>query len=157
MKEIPLTKSRVALVDDCDYERLLPFFWYALRGRQCWYAAYNGPLGSFYMHRLVLNAPSGIEVDHRDGDGLNNRRYNLRLASDSDNKANRGCQSNNTSGFKGVSLQAGRYWRVVLKCRGVKHHVGYFPTAIDAARAYDVKAIEIFGEFARTNKMLGLL
>ncbi len=157
MKMIPLTRGMSARVDDADYDRLRPFYWYALRTEYGWYAAYNGPLGNFYMHRLVLNAPDGVQVDHRNGNGLDNQRYNLRLAPDSGNHANRGCQSNNTTGFKGVTWQDRKYWRVQLKCRGVRYHVGYFSTAVDAARAYDAKAIELFGEFARTNAMLGLL
>ncbi len=157
MKELILTRGKVALVDDRDYERLLPFAWYALKTEWAFYAAYHGPLGSFYMHRLILNAPKGVKVDHRDGNGLNNQRFNLRLAPYSGNHANSKPHRDNQCGFKGVFMQDGKYWRARIQNRGKPYHVGYFPTAIDAARAYDKKAIQIFGEFAKTNAQLGLL
>jgi hypothetical protein len=158
MKTIPLTQGKVVLVDDADYERVIGLSWYVLHTRGRWYAAHHSVgRGRFYMHRFLLNAPADVQVDHWDMDGLNNQRYNLRLAPGSGNYGNRDKKCNNTSGFKGVHLHNGRYIRSRIKCEGRVYHIGYFATYEEAARAYDAKAVELFGEFARTNAMLGLL
>lgn len=158
MKSIPLghktIKGMVAAVSDSDYERL---------SRLRWRLQYGGRPGLYYarasvegrvvfMHRLILGARQGQEVDHEDRDGLNNCRENLRLAAHADNMRNRGIQKNNTSGFKGVCWRKkSRDWHAKIKVNGRWVHVGTFKSAVVAAKAYDEKAVEFYGEFARPN------
>lgn len=150
-KEIPLTKGKVALVDDADYEWLMQWKWYAQeRGSGLTYAGL--PSGGPYMHRLIMNAPKGMQVDHCDLNGLNNQRNNLRLASQSQNLANRQKQKNNHSGFKGVVFDKKcRNWKAEIKINKACKHLGNFQSITDAARAYDAAALELYGEFARLN------
>lgn len=153
MKEIPLTRGMVALVDDEDYERVSAYKWQAMAGspnKDVWYAS-RGALNRCLLHRFIVNAPDDIDVDHHNGNGLDNQKRNLRLATASQNGANR--KPNRGRRFKGVHYhQVARRWRAVLKCQGgVGTYLGQFHTPEDAARAYDAKAIEMFGEFARPN------
>src|SRR5688572_4947824 len=112
MKEIPLTQGKVALVDDEDYEWLNRWKW---TFQECksgnGYAVRYSRGRREYMHRLVLNAPTGTEIDHvATGDTLNNQRTNLRVCTRAQNLANRNIGKNNTSGYKGVrKLSTGRF------------------------------------------------
>lgn len=156
MKGIALSQDKVAIVDDLDFPYLSQFKWTALKGRNTWYAVRNvvidGRTKMLLMHRLLLDAPTGLGVDHRDGDGLNNQRANLRLCNEQQNGQNRTLQSNNKSGYKGVSWdKRKRKWTARIKAHGKQPHLGYFDTAKDAARAYDAAALELHGEFARLN------
>lgn len=156
MIEIRLTRGKVAIVDDRD-AYLAEARWCAHRGHKTWYAIrseYGGGVRTdIRLHRAVLGVTDpAIEVDHRNGNGLDCRRDNLRIATKAQNGANRGLHQNNTSGFKGVTRAiGGRTWRARLQVQGHSEHLGYFPTAEDAARAYDRAALERFGEFARLN------
>lgn len=124
-----------------------------IKCRYMWYAAASdkGTRKLIKMHRLILNAPHGTEVDHRDGNGLNNTRDNLRLAVGGQNKHNRGPLRNNKSGYKGVWQTKPNQWGVQITHNSVHIHVGVFTSPEDAARAYDAKAKELFGEFAWLN------
>lgn len=103
------------------------------------------------MHRLILNAPPGIEVDHIDENGLNNQRLNLRFATAPQNQQNTGPRGG-ASCFKGVSWASGKgRWRVAFRCNGKHHFVGYFADEEEAARAYDAAILPLAGEFARLN------
>jgi len=104
------------------------------------------------LHRIILGLEKGDGKlgDHINGDTLDNRRCNLRIATHAENSRNRKPACNNSSGFKGVSIENGQY-RVYLKVDGKTVHLGYFRTAKLAARAYDVAAVRHFGEFARLN------
>lgn len=161
-REIPLTQGKVAIVDAEDYERVSAFRWHATRSstRNAWYASRNTQVNhkntKLRMHRFIMEAPDAMDVDHRDGDGLNNQRSNLRIATQSQNHANQETRpGRNKTGFKGVRHRAGtrhslRFEAVVFKDgRGV--YAGVYATAIEAARAYDAKATELHGEFARPN------
>jgi len=104
------------------------------------------------MHRLILNPPAGITIDHINGNGLDNRRENLRLAGRGQNQCNRGKQSNNTSGFKGVTWHKNlNKWEAGISISGKRYHVGFYKTPEAAARAYDDAAKKYHGEFARLN------
>lgn len=113
------------------------------------------------IHRIIWLMVYGVIpkdtfIDHINGDKRDNRLANLRLASRSGNSRNSKLPVNNTSGFKGVTAEGGSY-RARLLLNGVRTHVGLYPTATEAATAYDSAALEHYGEFARTNKMMGLL
>jgi hypothetical protein len=103
------------------------------------------------MHRAILRAGDGHNVDHIDGDGLNNRRSNLRFATTAQNSANRGKQKNNTSGFKGVRWhKRDKRWRAVIGINGKTKQIGSFKTPEAAYDAYCAAARELHGVFART-------
>lgn len=154
--EIPLTRGYVALVDDADAELVLPFKWHAVTASQSVYACRSvrrtggGPRQAVQlMHTLITG---WAFTDHRDGNGLNNQRANLRQASLAENSRNR--QANRSaSPYKGVSINRGRGlpWKAAIKHQGVSRHLGYFGTDAEAARAYDVAARELFGQFAAVN------
>jgi hypothetical protein len=160
MKEIPLTKGKVALVDDADYEWLMQWNWYAWFSprSKTWYARRSNGDQKLYMHREILRAGQGVTVDHADHQTLNNQRYNLRSCSQSLNMANQVISSANSSGFKGVCWDSNRgRWHCGIMVNKRKKNIGRFSSVTDAARAYDAAAVEIFGEFALTNSKLGLL
>lgn len=160
MKEILLDKGKSTLVDDEDFERLNAFRWYAHFHHGNWYArrsAYGqGKHKTLSMHRVILNAPKGAEVDHENGNGLDNQRHNVRLVTGAQNQFNAKLRKDSKSGFKGVSLhrsngkRTGR-WKAAIKCQGRSIQLGVFVNPEDAARAYDHKAMELRGKFARLN------
>ena len=157
---IALTQGQVTAVDTADYDWLMRWYWYAWwnKNGRCFYAVRtmteeeDAGRGRIYMHRLIGGSETHPQVDHIDQDSLNNRRYNLRPADSSQNGCNRGLQSNSSTGFKGVKLDKrdGRYY-AGIKSRGKVKSLGGFDTAIEAALAYDIAALEIHGEFACLN------
>lgn len=157
MKEIELTKGKIALVDDADFEWLNQWSWGATRARtgRTHYAQrtvfVNERPKTVIMHRLIMNAEKGTEVDHIDRNGLNNQRLNLRLATRSQNMANQRKQEG-SSIFKGVTwTDKGRCWVSRIRYLGHLYTLGRFKLEIDAARAYDGKARELFGEHCAVN------
>lgn len=118
----------------------------------------RGPQRLVLLHRLILQAAPATQVDLTNGDTFDNRRVNLRLSTPSQNNANRFRLPANTSGYKGVTLHrdTGK-WQAQIKLNGRNHYLGLFSDPTDAARAYDARAIELFGEFARTNAGLDRL
>jgi hypothetical protein len=153
---IPLTKGQVAIVDRSDADLVGQWNWMALprpggRGHYAVTQDYTkGRQKTIYMHRLLLNAPRGVEVDHIDRETLNNRRSNLRLASHSENKWNTAARKNNTSGYKGVHYEKRRGHYIALAYRhGKRHYFGSFATAEEAYAAYCQKVKKLHGEFAR--------
>jgi len=164
MKLIPLLSGKFAVVDDEDFERLISYEWREVKGSTKVYAGHtyhptNGSTVTVLMHRMILGLRDrGVNVDHINGNGLDNRKTNLRLASASQNLANRGVNRNNTSGFKGVSFIKGRRKyeaKITINRRTV--NLGRFSDPSEAARSYDRAATKFFGKFAITNKSLGLL
>lgn len=154
MKEIPLTKGAVALVDDEDYDELIKFKWHVNAFGYAVRKPHSGKGKSFYMHREVMKTPDDMSTDHIDGNKLNNRKINLRICSTSQNMGNRGKQKNNTSGYKGVfwSEKAGR-WRAQITYKKKAIHIGLFDKPIEAAKAYNEEAVKYFGIFAKLNEV----
>lgn len=154
-KLIPLTKGQFAIVDAADYEYLSQWKWTADKKGKTFYAMRNKNKRMLHMHVELL----GIKgVDHKDGNGLNNTRSNLRAATKSQNACNAPLQTNNTSGFKGVCWHIkGAAWRACITIMKKQKHIGIFKNKKLAAMAYDKAALVHFGEFEKTNKMLGLL
>lgn len=160
MKEIQLTQGKVALVDDSDFERVNQFKWYAQRGWYgttgiTWYArrAFQRSLGRqgwIRLHQFILPGADGI--DHKNGNGLDCRKQNLRSATDAQNQGNRKKQAGASSKYKGVCWhRAARKWAAGICSRGVSKHLGVFVEEKEAAMAYDTEAKKLFGEFARLN------
>ena len=154
-KRIPLTKGYEAIVDDCDYGWANRLKWHALVCPRTVYATRRDRReGSTHLHREVLRRMLGHsefqDVDHIDGNSLNNTRKNLRPATRSQNLMNR--RSFRGGPFKGVSLYRpnGKY-RARIVVRGKTHYLGYYRTEFEAALAYDRAARELHGAFARPN------
>ncbi len=158
MKQIQLTKNKVALVDDIDYDSLIEI--------ASWYASSDHNNGTYYVrgqhrtlkkevsiHNIILNPPKGYIVDHIDGDPLNNQRSNLRLATISQNNRNvRKRKTPSSSGYKGVSkTKKQTKWYASIKFNKKSYNLGLYDLEEDAAKAYDKKALEFFGEFANIN------
>lgn len=154
-KSIPLTQGKFALVDNEDFEKVNKYKWcFQTRG----YAYRHAPAEFYsrgcvlYMHRIIMNAPDGIEVDHINGDKLDNRRENLRFANRSQNSRNTPKRKNGTSGFKGVTfVKRLSKWKAQIEIDNRGKYLGVFLDKEDAARAYDEVAKMYFGEFAKLN------
>ena len=121
-----------------------------------WYCSPNGHKRRrrtiLQIHRLIMDAPKGMDVDHINGNPLDNRKSNLRICSRAENLRNRGANKNNTSGYKGVSWhKRNKKWACQIKHNYKKIHVGNYATPEEAARAYDKKAKELHGEYAYLN------
>lgn len=149
MKEIPLTQGYISLVDDEDYPQLIVHRWQYLHG----YAVRGYRDQKIYMHRVVLNAPKGLRVDHINRNPLDNRKTNLRLATVQENSRNiSGYPLKRKSQYKGVTWHKQvQKWQAQIKTGKEQIYLGLFASESDAARAYDAMARELFGEFAYLN------
>jgi hypothetical protein len=161
MKTIPISNGMEALVDDEDYNRVIGLVWHihVKKKGQYLYARtrvkIDGKWEWVMMHRLIIDAPDNVLVDHEDGKGLNNQRYNLRQCSYSENGCNRH-RTHGSSEFKGVSWNSQLCkWKVTIQKDGMSHHGGYFFDEAEAAWAYDELALKLHGQFACLN--LGLV
>lgn len=177
MKVIPLNKSKVARIDDDDYERVNKNKWCLITkkgklyaGRHIW--VYGGPhpitgkkysykrkgrvyeINGYYksisLHRFILNAPDNLLVDHIDGNGLNNQKSNLRLCTASQNCMNSKTRSTSSSGYRGVTWDAQtKKWRATITQNGKMKNLGRFTEIADAIEARNSAEKKVFGEFAR--------
>ena len=162
IKYIELTQNQIAIVDADVFEELNKYKWYADRDGNTFYArrAYtdeNGNLHRIRMHREILNVlnNAAIKIDHINGNGLDNRRSNLRYATDAENRYNRSGNKNATSKYKGVSWdKEKRKWRAKLQLNGKCIHIGYYADEKKAAIEYNKMAIRRFGEFAKLNVVI---
>ncbi len=162
---IPLTHGKCALVDEPDAAALARLRWWAFKRGNCWHAARtvkrNGTKRTVYMHRLLIEAPPGREVDHENGDGLDNRRSNIRLCTKRQNGQNRRQVGNRhkSSRFHGVCFkrQFGKWDATIcagpVNARGhaKQIYIGRFTSEEAAAHAYDAAARWHFGPFAALN------
>jgi hypothetical protein len=148
---VPLTRGFTAKIDACDLDKVSGYNWFAIVQEHCVYAmrrvsGVNGRGSKISMHRHLMDAPDGVQVDHIDLDGLNNRRSNLRFASPAQNSANRRKNSKNTSGYKGVCWnKAAQKWQASY----VRKYLGLFNTPEEAYNAYCLAASQRHGDFAR--------
>ena len=150
-KLIPLTQGKFAIVDAEDYDRLSKYKWCANKSRRSYYAVRSNGQRQIRMHRMITSAPKGLFVDHINHNGLDNRKTNLRLCTESQNNLNRRPYGK-TSRYKGVSRhkKTNRYLAAICY-QGKRFHLGTFRDEVDAAKAYDKKARELFGQFAYLN------
>jgi len=158
---IPLTQGLFALVDGEDYEELTNHKWRAAKIGTAYYAVRNARKKKgakrkmILMHRQILNAKAEEEVDHRHGCSLDNRKVNMRICTHAQNLANQKlCKNkdNQSSKFKGVYWhKTNQKWAAHIKHNYKSIHLGLFNNETDAAKAYDKRAEELFGEFAKTN------
>lgn len=173
MKRIELTKGKYALIDDRDLDLVSRYKWYFSGGKLPYAHAYvktsiqrdrdckgrflageKAPRRYVSMHRLILGAKLGQSVDHVNGDGLDNRRENLRLCTQAQNMRNTRLRSNNTSGYKGVSWDKHRnYWTARIKVNGHYLYLGRFTNKEEAAKIYNEYAMKYFKDFARINSL----
>jgi hypothetical protein len=159
IKLIPLTRGYNAIIDAEDFSLVSQHNWFAIPSKKTEnvYAGYIKHLPSgknriVLMHRFILQ--SECDIDHKNGNCLDNRRKNLRPCNDMQNGGNQKISKNNKSGYKGVFWHCATHkWSCNIYIKGKQIHIGLFAKdrAFDAARAYDRKAIELFGEFAHLN------
>jgi hypothetical protein len=162
---VPLTQGQYAIVSPCDFERVSQFKWRALweSHTKSFYAARTERIGGkrrmVRMHRFIMNAPDGTDIDHWNHNTLDNRRHNLRCVPHRQNQENQQKQAGCSSKFKGVSWhKRDRKWMVYIydgevQANGerAKRHLGYFDSEIEAALAYDAAARVSFGATAALN------
>lgn len=155
MKKIKLSQGKYALVDDKDFLELNVFKWYTLKRGKNFYAARNSRVAEvkgrlILMHRFIMQTPNDMQTDHRDGNGLNNQRKNLRVCTVSQNQMNRGIQSNSTSGLKGVSYtKQNKKWKAQILINKKHIYLGYFDTKELAYQAYVTACKKYHKEFAK--------
>lgn len=154
--EIPVSQNRIALVDDEDAPAISAMRWH-LNRRYAASSPYDPTTKkgrTTYMHRLIMDAPPGMDVDHINGDCLDNRRANLRLCTRSENCRNQAghVHTSKTSRYKGVCWHKGaQRWQATIGIHRRMSWLGAFDTEVEAALAYDAAARELHGEFARLN------
>lgn len=160
-KRIKLTQGQYAIVDDEDFDEL---------NKHKWYAQYAHCIKGYYavrhirfkngkqrqkliqMHRVIMNAPKGMQVDHKNHNTLDNCKQNLRICNHSQNQHNRKLHKNTSSRYKGVCWNKEmEKWRTSIRVSGESIFLGYFDSEEKAGKVYDKKARELFGEFALTN------
>lgn len=155
--EIPLTSKtwpgKLATIDADDADLVTGYTWYVHRSHKTFYAITTINGKTVYMHRLLMGAGPGQQIDHEDRNGLNNRRStNLRIATRPEQGANKGAPCTNTSGYKGVSWDKKRaVWQTGIKVHGKRRNLGLYGDPVEAARVYDAAARELHGSFACVN------
>lgn len=151
---IHLTNGGFTIVDPERVGELSKFKW--RRGTGGYVVAYrSGPRGQpvLRLHRVIMRARDGVEVDHKHGDKLDNRLNSLRIATSSQNSANAPKREGMfSSKFKGVDRHVGA-WRAAIRINGKKRHLGRFQDEVEAAKSYNAAALEHYGEFARLNEL----
>jgi hypothetical protein len=161
MAEIQLTQGQTAIIDDEDIALTRKYKWCVQKVKSGDYYAItnyrdeNGKKARLYLHRLLMNPPEGLVVDHKDGNTLDNRRSNLRVCTHSQNLAAgriTGKRKSYTQ-YRGVTYQpkGKRHWQASIKNGGKYKYLGVFDTELEAAHARDEAALELLGEFAVLN------
>lgn len=154
--KIPLTQGKVALVDD-EYAGLLSYRWRAHKNDDGGWCAVRSPYPEvsdeiIFMHRQIISPEKNVHVRHKNGDGLDNRLFNLERIHIRTKYQNRPCKPEETSQYKGVSLyKKNGKWRACIRVKGKSTHIGYFWSEEEAAEAYDERAKEVHGDLALLN------
>ncbi len=156
MKLIPLTKGLFAKVDDEDYEYLMQFKWHSSKAKSGIYAktsiCVNGKSCFVTMHKMINKTKEGYLTDHIDHDTLNNQKLNLRSCTIEESNFNRRRIKKGNSSYKGVTFEKNESrWRARIQHKEKVYCIGSFKTEVDAAKAYDAKAKELYKEFAHLN------
>lgn len=150
MKRIKLTQGKYTLVDDDDFTELNKNKWYAKKAGRTFYATRNEK--GIRMHRVIMNPPKNMEVDHKDGDGLNNQKSNLRICTHSQNAKNKGKRKSNKSGYKGVCWdEHSKKWHAQIVFNKKTKHLGKFTSKLLAYEAYCKACKKYHGEFYNIN------
>jgi len=152
MKKIKLTQNKYTLVDNEDFEVFNKYTWCAVKDGNTFYAQKttskkDGSTTTVRLHREIMKPPKELMIDHIDRDGLNNRRSNLRFCTNTQNQMNSCKNKNNTSGFKGVYIDKGKF-RSRISFNGRRIHLGFFDTREKAGEAYQDACVEFYGKFA---------
>lgn len=156
--KIQLTQGKFTMIDEEDVSKLGKKKWCAHLIRNTFYACADG--GKTLLHRVILNAQPDEHIDHINGDGLDNRKVNLRIATIQQNAQNSRKQKSyknkpTSSKYKGVTWASDkRKWKAQISINEKPTSIGYYDQEIDAAKAYDKKAIELRGTFARINEFI---
>lgn len=158
MKRIPLTQGLFAIVDDEDFEWLNQWKWSAFKSRYSYYAQRNqGPRKkqkTILMHRQILNAQKGQITDHKEHNGLDNRKENIRICTPRQNSQNSRKMKKGSSIYKGVIFHIHKKkWMAQIYHKGINKYLGYFDSEIKAAKVYNKMAKELFGKFACLNNV----
>ena len=156
MKRIALTQGKFAIVDDEDYEWLNQREWCEVRDHRTFYAMRtdrtSGKKINIRMHRAIMEPLSMFEIDHINGNGLDNRKVNMRICTSLENHFNRRRRLDSKNKYKSIYWhKLKRKWQATISVNRKKHHLGYFEKEAEAAKAYDKAAREYFGEFANMN------
>lgn len=154
--KVPLSRGKVALIDPEDAARVLRHRWTASYGKAGWKAYFshsiNGKTHSVYLHQLVMGHRKGLMIDHRNGNGLDCRKRNLRFCTNSQNSQNRRRKKNNQTGYKGIFLiKETGMWVAEIVVNGVRHRLGRYRSSEEAAHVYDDAARRLHGDFAALN------
>lgn len=159
MREILLTQGKTAVVDDDDYIFLMQWKWsyngrYAVRGEYLGIFSGKYKYKMIRMHRIISNTPAKMQTDHINGNGIDNRRSNLRICTHKENLCNQQLQQGKSSIYKGVYRRKDKNkWQAYIHINDKSKYLGLFMNEIDAAMAYNESAIKYFGEFARINEL----
>lgn len=153
---IKLQRGFKTVIDKEDFEKIKPFHWsYGFGGR---YVGTN--IGGrknhkqILLHRFIMNTPQGLHTDHINGNRLDNRKSNLRICTPSQNQFNSKKHLLKSSYYKGVSwFKRDGCWRAYIVKKNKQYHLGYFQDEVDAARAYNKKAVDLFGKYCCLNKI----
>lgn len=160
MKLIPLTQGKFAQIDDEDYDRISKWKWYALKHGTVWYAKrcsakYEGRnFSPVYMHREIMGCKKGDKkvIDHKDRNGLNCQKNNLRFCNQSQNISNRTSRVGSSSKYLGVYFdKRNKTWVAQTKVNRKSTYLGSSKNEDDAAKIYDKTAAALYGEFANLN------
>lgn len=159
-----LTQGKTTIFDTDDLFMVIGYVWFAAKlpaGRKDgkdYYRPQTNVKGQpgkmMFLSRFLMDAPKGMQVDHIDHDPLNNRKSNLRICTQAQNNSNQRKLTRNTSGYTGV-VRCGKSWRAQMFYKRKWYNLGLHDTKESAARAYDKRKIELYGEFAMTNEMAG--
>lgn len=156
MKLLQLSQGKFAKVDAEDYERLIAWKWTYSEGYAYRLKTINKKSKKIWLHRFINETPDGKYTDHINGDRLDCRKINLRTCSYAENNRNARTRKDNKSGYRGVYWEKScKKWRTVISFDGKKNCLGFFNNVLDAAIAYNKKAKELHGDFARLNEIAG--